>query len=164
MMKPFRIRPVEKADHDAIRAIFMEIVRAGETYVFPMDLPESEFPRHWLGPGMHTYVAEERGRVVGTYMMKPNQLGLGNHVANGSFMVPEAERGRGRGRAMGEHALKEAKRLGYRAMQFNMVVATNTPAIRLWESLGFHIAGTLPGAFRLKDRHLTDAHIMYRKL
>ena len=163
-MSPFTIRPVEAADHDAVRAIFMEIVRAGETYVFPMDLPEGEFPRHWLAAGMHTYVAEDKGRIVGTCMMKPNQMGLGNHVANGSFMVPAKEQGRGIGRALGEHALAEARRLGFRAMQFNMVVATNTAAIRLWQSLGFHIAGTLPGAFRLKDRHPTDAYIMYRKL
>jgi len=68
------------------------------------------------------------------------------------------------GRRMGEHCLAEAQRLGFRAMQFNFVVSTNEPAIRLWQQLGFSIVGTLPGAFRHSQRGFVDAYVMYRTL
>ena len=79
-------------------------------------------------------------------------------------MVAEAARGLGVGRAMGEHCLAEARRLGFRAMQFNFVVSTNTAAVRLWERLGFKIVGTLPGAFRDSTHGFVDAFVMFRPL
>jgi ribosomal protein S18 acetylase RimI-like enzyme len=96
--------------------------------------------------------------------MKPNQVGLGSHVANAGFMVSPAARGAGVGRAMGEHCLGEARRLGYRAMQFNFVVSTNQTAIRLWEQLGFRIVGTLPGVFKHRTLGFVDAFVMFRSL
>jgi ribosomal protein S18 acetylase RimI-like enzyme len=109
-------------------------------------------------------VAESGGRVVGTYLLRPNRPGLGSHVANAAFMVSPSARGLGVGRAMGEHCLAEARRLGYRAMQFNFVVSTNEAAVKLWQRLGFRIAGTLPGAFRHRTRGFVDAYVMFRTL
>ncbi len=163
-MEPLLIRKVEARDVSRVREIFLSVVREGDTYVFPPDLPAEEVDRHWLAPGMHTWVAETGGEVAGTYMLKPNQIGRGDHVANGSFMVARACRGRGIGRALAEHALKEARRLGFEAMQFNLVVATNTAAIHLWHTLGFELVGTLPRAFRHPEQGRVDAHIFYKLL
>ncbi len=102
--------------------------------------------------------------IEGTYLLRPNQPGMGNHVANASFMVDPDRAGRGIGRALVEHCLVEARALGYLAMQFNLVVATNLHAIALWESVGFRIVGTLPRAFRHRELGFVDAHIMYRAL
>jgi GNAT superfamily N-acetyltransferase len=117
-----------------------------------------------LGGKDPAYVAEDAGPIVGTYVLKANQVGLGSHVANAGFMVSPAARGVGVGRAMGEHSLAEARRLGYHAMQFNFVVSTNQTAIRLWERLGFRVVGTLPGAFRHRTQGFVDALVMFRSL
>jgi ribosomal protein S18 acetylase RimI-like enzyme len=79
-------------------------------------------------------------------------------------MVSPAARGSGVGRRMGEHCLSEARRLGFRAMQFNFVVSTNEAAVRLWQQLGFQIVGTLPGAFRHSQLGFVDAYVMFRTL
>jgi GNAT superfamily N-acetyltransferase len=119
---------------------------------------------YWFRPGTHTYVAEEDRRVVGTCILKRNQAGAGSHVANAAFMVAPDARGQGIGRAMGEHCLSEARRLGFRAMQFNFVVSTNTSAIHVWEQLGFKIVGTLPGAFRHPEKGYVDVYVMFCSL
>ena len=113
-----------------------------------LDLSREEALGYWFEADTQTYVAEDAGRAVGTYILRPNQSGGGSHVANAAFMVAPEARGHGIGRAMGEHCLSEARRLSFRAMQFNFVVSTNESAIRLWKQLGFKIVGTLPGAFR----------------
>ena len=77
-------------------------------------------------------------------------------------MVDPGAQGQGLGEAMGRHALEEAKRLGYRAMQFNFVVSTNERAVRLWKRLGFSIVGTLPEAFRHRSLGYVDAYVMFR--
>lgn len=118
----------------------------------------------WLGPGTHCHVAERDGEPLGTYTIRANQPGLDAHVANGSFMVAAAARGCGVGRAMGEHALEQARRLGFRAMQFNLVVADNAPAVALWAQLGFEVVGRLPGAFHQRRERYVDALVMYRTL
>ncbi len=102
--------------------------------------------------------------MVGTYTLRPNAIGLGSHVANAAFMVSPEARGAGVGKRMGEHALAEARRLGFRAMQFNFVVSTNEPAVRLWRKLGFEIVGTLPGAFRHARLGFVDAYVMFQTL
>ena len=152
------------ADWPPIWDIFRVVVGAGETYSFAPDTSEAEARRLWMTPPAHAYVASVGGAIVGTYMIRPNQPGLGAHVANAGFMVTPRASGRGIGRAMAQHALKEARKLGFAAMQFNFVVATNTRAIRLWQSLGFAIVGTVPGAFRHRDQGLVDVHIMHRRL
>ena len=107
-------------------------------------------------------VSEEK--IVGTFYIKENQSGLGSHIANGSYMVAPEARRKGIGRKMGEFSIKEAKRLGFRAMQFNFVVKSNEKAVNLWKSLGFEIIGEIPEAFRHIENGLTNAYIMYQKL
>src|SRR5438067_7619123 len=131
------IRAATQADADAIWSIFHAVVAPGDTYVFDPQMPREEAMAYWCRPDTHTYVAESDGQVVGTYVLKPNQPALGSHVANAAFMVSPDARGSGIGRRMGEHALAEARRLGFRAMQFNFVASTNEPAVRLWQQLGF---------------------------
>lgn len=158
------IREATRADADAIWPIFHHVVRAGDTYAYSPDITRAEFEATWFAPDVRTYVALAEGEAVGTYVLKPNQPGLGAHVANAGYMVAPRERGRGVGQALGLHSLDEARRLGYRAMQFNLVVSTNEAAVALWRELGFAIVGTLPEAFRHRERGLVDAYVMYRRL
>ncbi len=158
------IREATDRDRDAVWEIFHAVVAGGDTYVFEPETPRDQALAYWFDRGTRTYVAESDGRVVGTYVLRPNRPGLGSHVANASFMVSPSARGLGIGRAMGEHCLDEARRLGYRAMQFNFVVSTNEPAVRLWKRLGFTIVGTLPGAFRHRTLGFVDAYVMFRPL
>ena len=159
-----KIRAVTNADHDAIWKIFHEIVSAGDTYALDPKMSREEALAYWFRADTRTYVAEKNGRIVGTYILKPNQLGSGSHVANAAFMVASDAQGCGVGRAMAEHCLNEARRVGFRAMQFNYVISTNTPAIRLWQELGFEIVGTLPGAFRHPEKGYVDVYVMFRSL
>ena len=158
------IRPAVEEDRDAIWNIFHEIVAAGDTYAFDPQMSREDALAYWFQSGTHTYVAEQDRHVVGTYIFRANQSGAGSHVANAAFMVASKTRGRGIGRAMGEHCLSEALRLGFRAMQFNFVLSTNESAIRLWHQLGFKIVGTLPGAFRHPQRGYVDVYVMFRSL
>jgi GNAT superfamily N-acetyltransferase len=139
-------------------------VASGDAFAFDPAISRSEALAAWFSIGAHTYVVEHEGRILGSYLLKPNQPGLGSHVANAAFMVDPAARGLGLGRAMGEHCLSTARRLGFRAMQFNLVVATNTAAVRLWQDLGFRILATLPGAFRHASLGYVDALVMFREL
>jgi len=159
-----QIRPAIDADRDAIWNIFHEIIAAGDTYAFDPQMPREEALAYWFRVDTHTYIAERNGAVVGTYILRPNQSGPGSHVANAAFMVaPDAE-GAGVGRRMAEHCLSEARRRGFRAMQFNFVVSTNVRALHLWNQLGFKIVGTLPSAFRHPEKGYVDVYVMYRSL
>src|SRR4029077_10670361 len=108
--------------------------------------------------------SSKRAQVVGSYTLHPNHPGTGAHVANAAFIVAKAARGQGIGRAMGEHCLNEARRLGFRAMQFNFVVSTNESAVKLWQDLGMKIVGTLPGAFRHPQEGYVDVYVMFQEL
>lgn len=143
-------------------AIGRELVEDGTSYVFAPDTTDGELERYWLGPDAANYVAVVDGVVRGCYLLEPNHSGRGSHVAHASYAVSAAARGAGLGRAMGEHSIREAKRLGYRAIQFNLVVATNAPAVALWKSLGFAIVGTLPEVFDHRELGPVDAHVMHR--
>jgi len=158
------IRHAKKADEDVIWRIFQEVVSPGNTYVFSSEISREEALSYWMGDATHCYVLEEAGEILGTYIIKDNQPALGAHVANASFMVSSEARGKGVGEAMGLSALRQAKELGYRAMQFNMVVSTNAGAVRLWKKLGFKIVGTVPEVFRHRELGFVDAHIMHRFL
>jgi L-amino acid N-acyltransferase YncA len=159
-----RIRAAAQADRDAIWNIFHEVVAEGDTYALDPHMSREDAMAYWFAPGTHTYIAEADGRIAGTYILRPNQSGGGSHVANAAFMVAASARGQGIGRAMAEHCLSDARRLGFTAMQFNFVVSTNTSAIRLWQELGFEIVGTLPGAFRHPENGYVDVYVMYRSL
>ena len=158
------IRAATEADRDAIWNIFHEIIAAGDTYAFDPKMSREEALAYWFRADTRPYVAEKGGRIAGTYIVRPNQLGPGSHVANAAFMVASDAQGFGVGRRMAEHCLNEARRMGFRAMQFNFVISTNTPAIHLWEQLGFKIVGTLPGAFHHTEKGYVDVYVMYRSL
>ena len=158
------VRPADVADWPAIWTIFHTVVAAGDTYTFPPDLSEADARRAWMGPGLATYVARRDGEVVGTYMLRPNQPGLGAHVANAGYMVRPGAFGGGIGRAMAEHSLSEARAAGYRAMQFNAVVSTNVRAVTLWQRLGFEVIGIVPEGFRHRTLGYVDLLIMFRTL
>jgi L-amino acid N-acyltransferase YncA len=157
------IRPATPDDFAVIWAIFQAVVAAGDTFAFTAATTREQFAALWLNPPAHAYVALREGRVAGSYYLKPNQPGLGDHVANGGYMVDPAARGGGVGRAMGAHSIDEARRLGFSAMQFNFVVASN-PAVKLWQELGFAIVGTVSGAFRHARLGPTAIHLMHRAL
>jgi L-amino acid N-acyltransferase YncA len=159
-----KIRAATRADHDAIWNIFHEVVAAGDTYALDPKMSRKEALAYWFGSDTCTYVAEQGGRIVGTYILRPNQAGPGSHVANAGFMVASEAQGLGVGRAMAEHCLAEACRMGFCAMQFNFVVSTNAAAIHLWQQLDFKIVGTLPGAFRHPEKGFVDVYVMYRSL
>jgi len=158
------IRPALAADFAAMWPIFQEVVATETTYMFAAATSRDDAFAYWFGAGVTSYVAEDDGQVVAMYKLVPNQRDLGAHVANASFMVAARASGRGIGRALGEHCLREAKRAGYLAMQFNLVVSTNTAAVGLWRKLGFSIVGTLPMVFRHKTLGLVDAYVMHRFL
>ncbi len=167
------IRKAGDADKPGIWQIIKAVLAGGDTYVFEPDTPESDMLAYWFSPEKHVYVAvsEPPGsaggqfeEVLGTFWLKSNQPGLGDHVCNAAYMVSPDAQGQGVGKLMAEFSLDEARRLGFKAMQFNFVVASNTAAIRLWQSIGMEIIGTIPDAFRHNSLGMTDALIMFRKL
>jgi ribosomal protein S18 acetylase RimI-like enzyme len=158
------IRPATKDDAAAIWSIMEPTIRAGETYALPREMSETEALSYWMGPGRETFVAVDDGQIVGTYYLRANQAGGGDHVANCAYMTAPAAAGRGIGRRMCEHSLEHARSRGFRAMQFNFVVGTNERAVRLWKSLGFEVTGRLPLAFSHPALGYVDALVMYRTL
>lgn len=159
-----QIRSATPADAGDIAAILMPTIRAGTTYALDPAMREAEALAYWMAPEKETFVAEADGAILGTYYLRANQTGGGAHVCNCGYMVSASASGRGIARAMAGHSLEHARARGYRAMQFNFVVSTNTRAIGLWESLGFAIVGRLPGAFRHPEHGFVDALVMYRSL
>jgi L-amino acid N-acyltransferase YncA len=158
------IRTATDSDKPAVWQIIHAVISTGDTYVFAPDSPEDEMIAYWFAPEKHVYVAEENGEVLGTFWLKPNYPDLGSHVCNAAYMVAPGATGKGIGRKMAEFSIDEARRLGFSAMQFNFVVASNTAAIRLWKSIGMEIIGEIPDAFDHKKKGLTNAYVMYRKL
>ncbi|MBX2861104.1 MAG: GNAT family N-acetyltransferase [Vampirovibrio sp.] len=152
------------ADWNQIWPFFQQIVSARETYGLDPNWTKLDAFDQWFAPDKTVYVACKGDTVAGTYYIRPNGHGPAVHVANAGFMVNPSFQGQGIGRLMGEHALEEAKRLKYKSMQFNRVVASNQSALRLWESLGFQVIGTTPKGFNHVSQGFVDTHIMYRSL
>ena len=164
MQLEIKIRPAKETDFDQIWEIIKQVISTGDTYVFAPDTSREKMLDYWCSNDKHTYVVTTDGQILGTFFIKDNQPDLGSHVANASFMtLPSAAR-QGIGTAMGKFALEESKRLGYLAMQFNIVVKSNDSAIRLWQKLGFEIIGEIPDAFNHLQNGLTNAYIMWRRL
>ena len=159
-----QIRKAVPGDQEPIWVIIQEVITGGDTYVFDPETDRDAMLDYWCGEDKHTYVAEIENAIVGTFIIKDNFPDLGSHVANASYMTQPSAFGKGIGRAMGEFSLTEAKKLGYRAMQFNIVVKNNKRAIALWQRLGFKIIGELPEAFHYRKESYVDACIMWRKL
>jgi L-amino acid N-acyltransferase YncA len=158
------IRSATDSDRNATWEIFREVIAAGETYPLEADVSRDEALAYWFQRDAHVFIAEKNGEIIGSYTLHPNQSGGGAHVANAAFIVAKTGRGQGTGRAMGEHCLAEARRLGFRAMQFNFVVSSNESAVKLWQDLGMKIVGTLPGAFRHPTRGFVDVYVMFQSL
>ncbi len=159
-----KIRKAKEPDSEAIWDIFHEVVKKGDTFAFAPESNREDCKTLWMQPGICVYVAEFRGEIAGTYILRKNQPGLGSHVANAAYMVHPEARGQGVGKAMGNHSIKQARKLGFSAIQFNFVVSTNLVAIQLWLNLGFKIAGTVPKAFNHQRLGLVDIYIMHRFL
>jgi ribosomal protein S18 acetylase RimI-like enzyme len=160
-MADVSIRTARAADRAAIESIAGEVVAAGADFVYRAVADVLEY---FYAPGGALHVALRGQDVVGVYVVKPNQKGRGDHVANAGYMVRLDQRGRGLGRALGEHSLDVARALGFAAMQFNMVVSTNVHAVSLWRDLGFEVVGTLPAVFRHANGETVDAFVMHRTL
>ena len=158
------IRPATAADDDAIWRLIEPVFRAGETYPLPRDIARPDALAYWRAPGHAVFVAEDGAKMVGSYYLRANARGGGAHVANCGYIVAAEASGRGVARAMCMHSLERARERGFSAMQFNFVIASNERAVRLWQSCGFAIVGTLPGAFAHPTRGLVDAYVMFRQL
>ncbi|CAM3378176.1 GNAT family N-acetyltransferase [Nocardioides dubius] len=164
-MSEVRIRTATAADWPQIWPFFADIVRAGETYAYPEELTSEQAQALWLEPSPgHAVVAVDGEQVLGSAKMGPNRPGRGAHVGTASFMVASAARGRGVGRLLGEHVVAWHREQGYRAIQFNAVVETNTAAVALWRSLGFAIVGTVPEAFDSRSHGMVGLHVMHLRL
>ncbi|HKL70770.1 N-acetyltransferase [Salibaculum sp.] len=158
-----QIRPATAEDWPAIWAMLEPVFRAGETYAVDRDISEAAARAMWLDRPVATFVAEA-SILLGTYYVRTNHGGGASHVCNCGYVTDAAARGRGVARAMCLHSQDRARAMGYRAMQFNLVLASNTGALRLWGSLGFCIVGTLPEAFRHPRLGPVDAHVMWKRL
>ena len=158
------IRPAAAEDATAIWRILEPVIRAGETYALPRDMTEATALAYWTAPEKETFVALADEEIIGTYFIRPNQPGGGAHVANCGYVTAPDATGRGVAGAMCEHSLEIARLRGFRAIQFNFVIASNTGAIKLWEKHGFRTIGRLPGAFLHPRLGYTDALVMFRAL
>jgi ribosomal protein S18 acetylase RimI-like enzyme len=159
------IRSFKENDWPALWQIIEPVFRAGDTYAFPRDISEQEAYKVWVTVPKATYVAlDEHNTILGTYYVKPNQPGQGDHICNCGYIVAENARGQGIASRMCEHSQQEAVAQGFRAMQYNLVVSTNLGAIRVWKSHGFDVIGTIPQAFRHPQHGYVDAFIMYKQL
>jgi len=158
------IRPLQRAEFDKVWPMFRAIVRAGKTYSYDPATTREEAEAIWCAPEKTPFIAEVDGQPVGTFYLRPNQLGLGNHIANGGFMVVPDQVGKGYGTEMAKRMVAEARQAGYHGMQFNFVVEDNDHSLRIWQKLGFEIVGRVPDAFRHAEKGLMAVYILYRKL
>ena len=160
-----KIKKYHDAEWSQVWSIISTVFREGETYAFSPDITEVEAHNVWIESPAETYVAvDDDNQIIGTYIIKPNQPTLGSHVCNCGYIVADYARGWGVATKMCEHSQREAIKFGFRAMQYNLVVATNIGAIQLWKKLGFQVIGTLPEAFNSKSLGYVDALVMYKKL
>jgi len=158
------IRAFEDEDWPHVWPIIREVVRAKDTFTYDPEMTEEQARADWIAPagglGL-TVVAEDEGKILGTAEMDRNRPGPGAHVSTASFMVAADARGRGVGRALVGYALDWGRKRGYAGMQFNAVAASNVHAVHLYESLGFRIVGTVPGAFEHPTLGRVGLHVMY---
>ena len=160
-----KIIKASEADFDKIWPVFQDTVKSGRTYVYAPDISYETAKNIWFAENFSTHITlDENNELLGAYVIRPNHRDLGSHIANAAYIVARAHRGEGIGKEMGKHSFEEAKKLGYKALQFNYVISTNEAAIKLWNSLGFQIIGTVPNAHQHPELGLVDIHIMHREL
>ena len=158
------IRAAGPDDFDGIWPLLRDAFRAGDTYAVAPDISKEDARAYWMTQARATYIAIGDEGIIGTYYIKTNQPGGGAHVCNCGYIVSPAARGQGLAARLCAHSQDEARRLGYRAMQFNLVLASNAGAVRLWQRLGFATVGTIPEAYMHPTLGLVDAFVMYRHL
>ncbi|WP_406245180.1 GNAT family N-acetyltransferase [Streptomyces anulatus] len=160
------IREATPEDWPSIWPFFHEIVSAGETLTYPLDLGEEDAEGWWFvaAPSRVVVAVDDDGTVLGTAKMNRNHMGNGSHIASATYMVDPAHSGRGVGRALCEYSVDWARAEGYRAMQFNAVVESNTHAVKLYRSIGFDVIGTLPEGFNHPTQGFVGLHIMHKAL
>ncbi|NVK42535.1 MAG: GNAT family N-acetyltransferase [Oceanospirillaceae bacterium] len=158
------IRHINKSDFETFWPCFKAIIEAKETYALDPDMSLEEAYRLWCEVPLETFVLEENGQIIGTYYIKPNAMGPGNHICNCGYMVADWARGKGIAKRLGEHSQRIALELGFEAMQFNSVVSSNQVAVTLWQKLGFNIIGTIPRGYRHGRLGYVDCYIMYKHL
>lgn len=158
------IREIRPDEFELIWPIFKTVVAAGDTYCYDPAMSLEAARALWTTPPCRAFAAWRDERVVGCYLLRPNQAGPGDHVANAGYMIAPEARGQGLAGALCEHSLAVARAGGFLAMQFNSVVATNEAAVHLWHKHGFATVGRIPQAFRHPKRGLTDLLIMHRFL
>jgi ribosomal protein S18 acetylase RimI-like enzyme len=163
-MNDVTIRPATRADDDAIWAMLEPVIRGGETYALPRDMSRADALAYWFAPEKTVLLAEADGQPLGTYYLRPNAMGGGDHVCNCGYITAPAAQGKGVARTMLAESLDRAREAGFRAMQYNFVIATNTRAIDTWERAGFDVVGRLPGAYRHPTEGYVDALVMFRAL
>ncbi len=159
-----QIRRAELMDGDTVWSVIEPIIRGGETYTLPADMTREDALSFWFSEDHEVFVAEQDKKVVGTYYLKANHAGGGNHVANAGYVTANSATGRGIAQTMFDHSLVRARDKGFRAMQFNFVVSSNERALKLWQRNGFEIVGRLPEAFFHPKLGYVDAYVMFRKL
>ncbi|MFD1825806.1 MULTISPECIES: GNAT family N-acetyltransferase [Mumia] len=161
-----QIRDATRSDWERIWPFFDTIVKAGDSYAYPADLDSDSARGLWMEapPGRTTVAVDDDGTVLGSAKMGPNRPGRGAHVATASFMVDPTGRRSGVGRTLGEDMIAWARDQGFHGIQFNAVVEVNTPAVRLWRSLGFEVIGTVPDAYDHATLGLVGLHVMYKPL
>ena len=159
-----QIRPYRPEDSPAVWQILEPMLRAGETYALPQNMTEDDAIAFWTSPEKQVFVAESDNQILGTYFLKPNHLGGGSHIANCGYVTSPTATGRGVARTMCAHSLEHAKAEGFRAIQFNFVVSTNTRAVLLWQSFDFVIVGTIPQGFLSPTLGYVDSLVMFRSL
>ncbi|MEN2282656.1 GNAT family N-acetyltransferase [Algoriphagus sp. SE2] len=160
------IRPAEFLnDSEGIWEIFSKVIQTSDTYVFEPCTPRDKLKEYWFAPYMDSFVAiNEKGEILATYIIKPNQIGLGNHIANCGYMVHPNHQRKGLGKLLCEHSISFAREKGYTGIQFNCVVSTNLPAVHLWKKFDFSIIGVTPKGFRHPEKGLVDTYIMFKSL
>ncbi|MHA7876489.1 GNAT family N-acetyltransferase [Roseivivax sp.] len=162
---PLHLRPYAPADAEPLWRMLEPVFRAGETYAIEPDISRAEALDFWTGDGNRVSLAEDAdGTILGSYFLRPNKRGGGAHVANAAFVTAPAAQGRGVARQMLAHAEAAARAAGFRAMQFNFVVAENTRAVATWERAGYAVVGRLPGAFHHPSAGYVDALVMMKHL
>ena len=159
-----KIREAGKSDFEYIWPMLNEVFSRGDTYAFSPETSKEIAYEIWMEKPDKVYVAVDEGKILGTYYLVKNQPGLGSHVCNAGYIVSSGARGKGLGKAMCGHSIDEARKLGFKAMQYNLVVCTNVNAIKLWKDFGFEIVGTIPKGFKHKELGYVDAYVMHREL
>jgi L-amino acid N-acyltransferase YncA len=159
------IRLATDQDWPGIYAFYAAIMAEGKTYAFPEDQTLDDARRSWMEqPPGQTVVAVDGDTILGSAKMGANRPGRGAHVATASFLVDPAQQNRGLGRALGRYVIDWARSAGFRSIQFNAVVESNTAAVHLWQSLGFDIVGTAPASFDHPEHGLVGLHMMFQHL